>query len=229
MNGIEATARLVRAVSNAWAQRWLFLVVFLVVFFFSFSALIAVDLVPNTTTSTPSVSLSASPLVAVAESPLSPNVFDAFAHGENPVKIEIPKTKLVAPIANPTTTNVNALDALLLKGAVRYPTSGLLGENGNVVLFGHSAEYYPIVNNPWYKTFDNIDKLKEGDEIIVYSSSRAYVYTVDTVEKKNASEDAIPLKVTGAKLTLSTCDTFGKKTDRWVVTATLVESHLIGA
>jgi LPXTG-site transpeptidase (sortase) family protein len=174
-------------------------------------------------------SQAASPLVAMSAKPLSPNVLDAFVRGENPVKIEIPKTKLVAPIANPTTTNVNALDTLLLKGAVRYPSSGLLGQNGNVIIFGHSAEYYPIVNNPWYKTFDGIEKLVVGDTIIVYSSDRAYTYSVESVLKEDASADSIPLQVTGQKLTLSTCDTFGKKSDRYVVTATLVESHPLGA
>ena len=63
----------------------------------------------------------------------------------------------------------------------------------------------------------------------MYSSDRAYVYSVDTVNKEDANADAIPLTVTGAKLTLSTCDLFGEKTDRFVVTASLVESHPLGA
>jgi len=230
MNGVTTAVRLARAVQNAWKQRWLFLLAFLGVFFVSFSLLTAFDFVPDpTATSTPSAALTASPLVALNAAPLSPNVIDAFARAEQPVKIEIPKTKLVAPIANPTTTNVNALDALLLNGAVRYPSSAELGVNGNVIIFGHSAEYYPVVNNRWYKTFDGIEKLAPGDTIIVYSSDKAYVYSVDTVGKKDASSDSIPLQVAGQKLTLSTCDTFGKKTDRTVVTATLVESHPLGA
>ncbi len=233
MNGIHTAARLIWAVQDAWKKRWLFLIAFIFVFFISFCALLSFDVVPNTTfsfaSSTPALAVDRSPLIGVSTSPLSPNVFDAFAVGENPVKVEIPSLKLSAPIANPTTTSIQALNNLLLSGAVRYPTSAKLGQNGNVILFGHSAEYYPVVNNIWYKTFDHIEKLKAGDTIIVYSSSRAYTYSVDTVEKKDASADVIPLSVVGAKLTLSTCDTFGQKSDRYVVTASLVESHLLGA
>ena len=57
---------------------------------------------------------------------------------ELPIKIEIPKINLSAVVVNPTITTVAVLDKELLKGAVRYPTSAKLGEDGNVVLFGHS-------------------------------------------------------------------------------------------
>jgi LPXTG-site transpeptidase (sortase) family protein len=225
MNGVRVAVRLVRAVQNAWGNRWVFLTTFLVVLFLSFSFLLSLDFIPTGK----SARLSGNPPVTLVSGPstLSPNALDAvMSRGQQPVKIEIPSIKLSATIANPTTTNVQKLDEYLLKGAVRYPTSGLLGENGNVVLFAHSS-YLPIVNNLAYKTFDDIQKLKLGDTITVYSSDRAYTYTVDTVENQDATSDAIPLTVTGSKLTLATCDSFGKKTDRFVVTAHLVESHPI--
>jgi len=147
---------------------------------------------------------------------------------EEPVKVEIPSLKLSVTIANPTTTDVKALDALLLKGAVRYPTSAKLGENGNVVLFGHSS-YLPIVGNQAYKAFNGIQKLKQGDTVTVYSSGTAYTYAVRTMRKESANDAVIQLSVTGRVLTLATCDSFGAKSDRFVVTADFVESHLIGA
>lgn len=229
MNAIQTAARLIRAVQKAWGQRWLFLVAFLFVFFGSFSTLIAFDVVPEAKNAdAPKVTLTASPLVAVSATPLSPNVIDAFVRGEEPVNIEIPSIDLSAQVANPTTTNIETLDAYLLKSVVRYPGSGLLGKGGNVVLFGHSS-YLPVVHNSAYKLFNNIQKLKKGDKILVSSSTRTYVYAVQVVEKKNAESAAIPLNVSGSKLTLSTCDSFGEKSDRFVVTATLVESHPLGA
>ena len=238
MNAVAHTARLFGAVRNAWQARWLFLVLFFLVFFVSFSALLSLGLVPDgngngTTDTSPAVTLVASPLVASANaSALSPNVADAFRAGlsteagEQPVKVEIPSIGLSVSVANPATTNVETLDQYLLRGAVRYPTSGLLGENGNVILFGHSS-YLPIVNNPAYKTFDGIQKLAADDQITVYSSDRAYVYSVDTVQKESADSAAIPLTTTGQELTLSTCDSFGEKTDRFVVTAHLVSSSAL--
>ncbi len=143
-----------------------------------------------------------------------------------PTKIEIPKINLSANVVNPTTTDVEILDEELLKGAVRYPTSAKLGETGNVVLFGHSS-YLPIVGNQAYKTFNGIQKLVAGDMITVSSADTAYTYRVRSMMKESANDAAIPLSVAGSVLTLSTCDSFGKKTDRFVVVADFVESHSI--
>ena len=97
------------------------------------------------------------------------------------------------------------------------------------MIFGHSS-YLPIVNNKAYKTFDGIQKLSAGDRITVYSSGAAYTYAVRTVEKKSAAaDDGIPLTVAGKVLTLATCDSFGEKSDRFVVTADFVESHAISS
>ena len=129
---------------------------------------------------------------------------------------------------NPETTDVPTLDSLLLKGAVRYPTSAKLGENGNVVLFGH-ASYLPIVKNQNYRTFTDIQKLKKGDTIMITSSGTVYTYAVRTVVRQSAEDGVISLTADGRVLTLVTCDSFGQKSDRFVLTADLVESHPLGA
>lgn len=142
-----------------------------------------------------------------------------------PEKISIPKIGLAATVANPTTTNTDVLDKDLLYGAVRYPTSGSLGASGqNVVLFGHSS-YLPVVHNQAYKTFDGIQNLAHGDQILVTGGGTTYVYAVETVAQANAQQDGIPLQVEGSKLTLVTCDSFATKSDRFVVIAHLVESY----
>lgn len=142
-----------------------------------------------------------------------------------PEKISIPKLKLEATVANPTTTNSEVLDKDLLYGAVRYPTSGSLGADGqNVVIFGHSS-YLPVVRNQAFKTFDGIQTLAHGDQILVTGAGKTYVYEVETVASANAQTDGIPLSVSGNKLTLVTCDSFATKSDRFVVIAHLVESY----
>ncbi len=222
MQAIQLTVRLIRAAQKAWHQRWEFLVAFLSVFFITFSVLIAVDLVPEEGNGS-TVTVETSPLV-------SGKVLgtDTVEAAELPVKVEVPAIRLSTTIANPTSTDVATLDRHLNTGAVRYPTSGKLGQNGNVVLFAHSS-YLPIVQNSAYKAFTGIEKLKKGDRIMVSSSSRTYVYSVDSVESADAGADAIPLTVSGQKLTLSTCDSFGTKSDRFVVTASLVESYPLGS
>lgn len=215
---VRMTAGAVRASWRAWDRKGTFLALFLLVFAASMAGLDRLDLLPDP-----------SPAEAAAVPAARPPAAAAPAGApEDPVKIDIRSIGLSATIADPRTTDINALDALLLKGAVRYPTSAKLNENGNIVIFGHSS-YLPVVNNSAYKTFDGIQRLKAGDVITVYSSDAAYAYAVRGVAKENANDAIIPLSVSGKVLTLSTCNSFATKDDRFVVTADFVESHPLGA
>jgi LPXTG-site transpeptidase (sortase) family protein len=208
---IRVVARLVRAAKDIADRKWLFGGVFCVVFIGSVAILARYELLPE------------APSPLVVEAPGA--VHDAVPPvSELPSHIEIPAIGRVAIVSNPTSTVIADLDKELLKGAVRYPTSAKLGEEGNVILFGHSS-YLPIVGNEAYKTFNGIQKLVAGDEVRVSSEGRVYIYRVRNVLRKSAEDDGIPLAVTGKVLTLSTCDSFGKKSDRFVVTADFVESR----
>ena len=213
---IRVTARLVIAARKAYTRKWSFLIIFICVFFITVTSLVKLDLLPD---DPPAAGLSITATTTADTTTLV---------AELPVKVSIPKIKLAATIQNPTTTEVDVLDHALLSGAVRYPTSAKLGASGNVILFGHSS-YLPVVHNQAYKTFDGIEKLTAGDVVTVYSSDRVYTYEVTSVKKENATDtkSAIPLTVAGRELTLSTCDSFGTKSDRFVVTAEFVESHAI--
>lgn len=220
---VYMVARGVRALRQVQSRKFAFLGLFFVCLWGSFSLLAELDLLPNHPLGIRSnpAAVATAPL-AVASLPISAMPI------EDPVSIRVPAIGLDTVISNPTTTNIATLDALLLKGAVRYPTGAKLGEEGNVVLFGHSS-YLPVVKNPAYKAFNDIQKLHVGDTITVSSATRSYTYRVRTVEKESAENGAIPLGVTGRVLTLATCDSFGKKSDRFVVTADLVESYPAGA
>ncbi|MFI5260422.1 MAG: sortase [Candidatus Paceibacteria bacterium] len=219
---IKIAVRLVQASTQIAERKWSFFAVFAVVFLASTLALGKFDLLPDAPkyAAAPKVSLLASAVVAASSTPVTVI--------ENPVQIEIPTIHLAATISNPTTTAIEGLDQLLLKGAVRYPTSAKLGQIGNVVLFGHSS-YLPIVGNQAYKTFDGIQKLVAGDVITVDSAGSAYTYRVRTMLKESANDAGIDLAVDGRVLTLATCNSFGAKTDRFVVTADFVESHVISS
>jgi len=218
---IEFAARLIQAVKRSYTRKWSFLAVFAVVFLASVIALAWLDLLPEASPATaPAVAARAPTPVGVGIPTASVGV------AELPMKITIEKIGLAATIANPTTTDIEVLDNALLKGAVRYPTGAKLGEEGNVVLFGHSS-YLPIVGNRSYKTFNGIQKLVAGDIVTVSSLGTAYTYRVKSVTKESANDAVIPLRVAGRVLTLSTCDSFASKSDRFVVVADFVESHSI--
>lgn len=137
---------------------------------------------------------------------------------EYPVRIVIPSTATDGVIKNPTSINVDVLDNALTQGAVRYPGSGVPGV-GNMFIFGHSTGI-KIVQNKAYKVFNTIKNAKTGDEIQIFTEKNLYIYKVTSVEEVNKDETLVEFNTKGpATLTLSTCDSFGAKTDRFVVKA----------
>ena len=140
-----------------------------------------------------------------------------LAVGENPTRIVIDKIGVDATISNPNTTNVTTLDEYLKSGAVRYPSSGLLGM-GNMYIFGHSTSI-AIVHNQAYKTFNGLKDLKMGDIIKVYGANKVYKYIVTSVTLVDQNKALVEFGNKKNMLTLSTCNTFGAKGERYVVEA----------
>lgn len=143
---------------------------------------------------------------------------------ESPVRVVATSIGLDEIVLNPESTEIEALDEALLKGTVRYPTSAPLGVDGTVLLFGHSS-YLPVVRNQNFKAFNGIQKLQTGSVVSVYSDTTEYRYEVTSVRKADASEDIIELPSVGKHLTLVTCNSFGTKSDRFVVTADFVGAY----
>ena len=195
---------------------WAFLGVFLVVFFALSVVLYAFDFVPEPQSgSTQAASAGELHIPEASE--------EAQVQGEAPVRIVIAKAKIDVAISNPATTSISVLDNALLTGAVRYPDSGFLGQNSRMLLFGHQS-HLPVVHNQAFKAFNNLQMVTEGDDVIVFSATAKYRYRVTSVEHVNVgAEDALVELGDGAKtLTLITCDSFGKKTDRYEVKADFV-------
>lgn len=144
---------------------------------------------------------------------------------EEPVRVVARSIGLDSKVSNPASTDIATLDAALLNGSIRYPSSARLGENGTVLLFGHSSSL-PIVHNKNFKAFNDIEDLKKGSVISVFSGSTEYRYSVTGVRLANAEEDVVELPSDGKFLTLVTCNnSFGTKTARYVVTAEFVEAY----
>ncbi|MEK7567514.1 MAG: sortase [Patescibacteria group bacterium] len=140
-----------------------------------------------------------------------------------PIRIVIRAIEMDNTILSPQGTAVAVLDAALLKGVVHYPGSGDLESKRNMFLLGHSS-YLPVVHNQAYKAFNGIQKLKVGDLIELYGKDKKYVYVVEKMEKTTADDGFIDIGNFERKLILATCDSFGKKQDRFIVTAKFVEA-----
>jgi LPXTG-site transpeptidase (sortase) family protein len=61
--------------------------------------------------------------------------------------------------------------------------------------------------------------LVAGDEIEIESNGRTFIYKVQKVTLLDESAAFVDFSKTDQMLTLSTCNTFGQKQERWVVEA----------
>ncbi|MBP9832133.1 MAG: sortase [Candidatus Pacebacteria bacterium] len=217
------------------SRPWEFLAIFLIVFFVVSVFLFAIDFVPESPTSSNTanvaeasvVTLSASEPIRTAESlSATKNAVAPVAHAiayasdtNAPLRVTIPKVGIDTPVNNPNTTTVSGLDSALLKGAVRYPTSALLGESAPMLIFGHQS-YLPVVKNQAFKAFNSLQNVRAGDDVIVSSATTNYHYRVTSISYVDAGDAEIQIGGGARTLTLVTCDSFGKqKTKRYVVEA----------
>jgi LPXTG-site transpeptidase (sortase) family protein len=143
-----------------------------------------------------------------------------------PVRIVVESIGIDTPVVTPERNEVSVLDRALLSGAVHYPQSALAGEKGTMLIFGHSS-YLPVVQNKAFQAFNELGKLKPGEQIVVYTETHVFTYKVKQVKLARADEVTIHFDTEAPILTLATCNTFGAKEERWVATAEFVGEERI--
>lgn len=164
-----------------------------------------------------------------SELEFAPNIFskkvNPVKNNENvvsaavlPTHIKILKIGVDVSVSNPESDNVEILDEYLKKGSVHYPGSGSL-TGGNMFLFAHSTGI-KVVQNQAYKAFNDLKYLKEGDSIFVSGEDgKNYAYKVSNVKLATDKDVLVSFDRKDRMLTLSTCNTFGQKAERYVVEA----------
>lgn len=218
-----------------------FLAATLVIFFMSLSAADSIGFVPSYIDGSTPLTASGTDLVdevSLADLPqlgqptpvpagVTTNAHAPEAHTALPKRIVIRSVAIDLPVQNPSTTDVDALDALLVNGPARYAPSAELGENGNVIIFAHSS-HLPIVRNKMFQAFNNIPQVQPGATVAIEGSDgMEYIYSVDSVVKADTNDGVeIPLHVSsGAQLTLVTCDTLTGKSARYILTASFIGTN----
>lgn len=140
-----------------------------------------------------------------------------------PIKIIFDSLNTSVKVANPTSRDLEVLDAALLKGVVRHPDSADFENVGNIFILGHSS-YLPNVINKNFQAFNGIQKMTWGDKIRLQSADTEYIYRVEKVYQAKASDAVVPATPGKARLTLATCNSFKTKDDRFVVEAVLIDT-----
>ncbi|MGB4677563.1 MAG: sortase [Aggregatilineales bacterium] len=103
----------------------------------------------------------------------------------------------------------------LKKGVAQHLGTANPGEAGNVVLSGHNDIYGEV--------FRDLDKLQPGDEVILYTQTREFVYRVAHTRIVPPTEVSVMDPTREPIVTLISCYPYRINTDRIVVVAELVE------
>lgn len=137
-----------------------------------------------------------------------------------PLSLDIPGYNISTNIESPPNTKVEVLDSALTRAAVYYPGSGTPGSN-NTLIFGHSTSF-KIVRNKSYQIFNNLKNVPVGTLIYIRTQEGVHVYKTTKVQRVSKYTSWIQFKSEKPILTLATCDSFGKASDRWVLEAEYV-------
>ncbi len=108
-------------------------------------------------------------------------------------------------------SSAEALD----RGAWRRPNTSTPDRGGNTVITGHRFKYLPPNN----LTFYNLDKVKEGDKIIVYWQGIEYDYYVTEIFEVDPSQTEVEENTAQPRLTLYTCTPLWTAERRLVIVA----------
>jgi sortase A len=150
----------------------------------------------------------------------SPIIMDPSAQVGPEPQIIIPKINVDVPVVYDTPSIAESdIQNSLESGVVHYPTTAKPGENGNVVIVGHSSNN--LLNRGKYKfAFVLLNKLETGDTITLQYNSKRYVYKVYEKIIVDPSEVGV-LGPTDKKASVSliTCDPPGTSLKRLVIRA----------
>lgn len=114
------------------------------------------------------------------------------------------------------------IQAALRNGVIHYPGTALPGDNGNVVITGHSS-YYPWDPGRFKDVFALLHQVQMGDKIVVYFNQKKFVYQVDDIKVVLPKDVDVLAQTPTDQLTLITCTPIGTNLKRLIVTAKLIE------
>ncbi|MBI5906575.1 class D sortase [Candidatus Saccharibacteria bacterium] len=147
----------------------------------------------------------------------TPIISDDTAISTKP-EIIIPKINVEIPVVYDINTTIEAdVDRGLEQGVVHYADTAIPGQNGNLVIVGHSSNN--IFNRGKYKfAFVLLSRLDSGDTFYLQKDGKRYTYKI--YEKKIVKPtdvSVLGLRDKPATATLITCDPPGTSTNRLVV------------
>jgi LPXTG-site transpeptidase (sortase) family protein len=130
-------------------------------------------------------------------------------------QLSIPAIGLSAPMA--WNIEEHAVQDNLNRGLVHYQGTAQPGQAGNMVVFGHSSDYF-WKRNPYATVFALLPQLAIGDIIrVVDVRGVTHQYRVSETKVVSPYERSVMENVPGEKITLITCYPIGTTLNRYIV------------
>ncbi len=132
--------------------------------------------------------------------------------------ITIPKINVHAPVSYEPSIAEADVQKALENGVVHYGNTAYPGQNGNLVIFGHSS-------NDWWEpgnfkfVFVLLDKLAPGDQFTIDYQSKRYTYEVTGSKVVIPTDVGVLAQTPDPTATLITCTPPGTSLKRLVVSA----------
>jgi sortase A len=129
---------------------------------------------------------------------------------EQAIRIQVPAIGVDAPVVQGDSWEQ------LKKGVAQHIGTSNPGERGNVVLSGHNDIYGEV--------FRELDRLKSGDTIILFTSQRQYTYIITDTQMVGPTAVEVMAPTPDARVTLISCHPYLVDIHRIVVSAVLQSS-----
>lgn len=149
------------------------------------------------------------------------------------MRIVIPRINQNVPVVGVKNENLIArqwdeleadIQKSLRNGVIHYPGTALPGENGNVVITGHSS-YYAWDPGRFKDVFALLHDVKKGDKIVIYFNQKKYIYEVDLIKVVLPKDVDVLGPSKAEQITLITCTPIGTNLKRLIVQAKLIEKR----
>jgi len=141
-------------------------------------------------------------------------------YNPNPNSIIVSKINVKAPLIMAVGTTQKELNQALNQGVIIYPGSALPGQNGEVLLSGHSSTY-PWIKTEYGQVFALLDRLEAGNTVSLVYDNLQYDYRI--IQKEVLPPNAVVLSAAQEPtLTLVTCWPIGTTLKRLVIRGELI-------
>lgn len=168
------------------------------------------------------------PFSPIAKQPIPPLNLEIYP---TDMRLIVPRINQNLPVVGVKNENLIArkweqlesdIQKALRNGVIHYPGTALPGDNGNVVVTGHSS-YYAWDPGRFKDVFALLHDVKMGDKIVVYFNQKKFIYEVNKIKVVWPKDVDVLGPAPVEQLTLITCTPIGTNLKRLIVQARLVE------